>query len=374
MRTSPARRHRLVPVLALLCAACGEAPPPVQPPLDPAALLGGGADAGFLRATALREFDFPEDHGPHPGFRNEWWYLTGNLESEGGRRFGYQVTFFRMALSPEDEALPPESAWDGNEIWMAHAALTDVAGGRHLALERFSRENPGLAGATAEPFRVWLENWRLASLDGAFPWRLELADEPFALDLQVSPQKPPVPQGEEGLSRKSAEPGNASHYYSFTRLATEGEIRLGEDRYRVRGESWLDREWSTSALAADQSGWDWFSLQFSDGTELMYYRLRGLAGESHPYSLGNFTDAQAMQHLIRPADIRLEELEHWRSPAGVEYATQWRLTYEGRALRVRALLEEQWMDLSVRYWEGAVEVIDEESGGQVGRGYLEMVR
>ncbi|MDT8397370.1 MAG: lipocalin-like domain-containing protein [Pseudomonadales bacterium] len=361
--------------LILLLAACEAPAPPPAPSLALGELLGGDNVEGFQRAQGLRTFSFPEDHGPHPGFRNEWWYLTGNVHTDSGRHFGYQVTFFSTALATEVSAGPETSAWRGTSVWMAHVALTDTEAGRHQALERFSRQNPGLAGAQGQPFRVWLEDWSLRAVAGdAFPWQLTVVDEDLALNLRISPQKPPVLQGEAGLSQKSPQPGNASYYYSLTRLATEGEIRVGERAFQVSGDSWLDREWSTSALAPDQSGWDWFSLQFDDNQELMYYQLRDRKGETHPNSQGNWTDSSAKQTLIRPQDMQLEELQTWTSPAGIVYATRWRMHYGDHSWAVQAVLDDQLMDLSLPYWEGAVRVLDEAKGEQVGQGYLEMVR
>ncbi len=359
--------------LLLLLSACSGQPPASPPAADfnLSAILGGEDTEGYLRAEAPRAFSFPQDHGPHPGFRNEWWYFTGNLESEDGRRFGYQVTFFNASL-PATETVASESAWHSERLWMAHAALTDAQGGEHYPLERFSRENPGLAGAVAAPFHVWLENWQVTEGDNG-EWELQVADDAFALNLALSPSKPPVLQGIEGLSQKSPEPGNASYYYSMTRIATRGTIALGGETFTVSGDSWLDREWSTSALGADQSGWDWFSLQFDDGQELMYYQLRTNSGVAHANSSGNWTDTAAQQTLITPAEIVLEELDTWTSPSGVSYATAWNLRYAGKTWRVEALLDDQWMALSIPYWEGAVDVLDE-NGVRVGRGYLEMVR
>ncbi|MEX2367152.1 MAG: lipocalin-like domain-containing protein [Pseudohongiellaceae bacterium] len=335
----------------------------------------GGDSAGFLRALAPRVFSFPADHGLHPGFRNEWWYLTGNLETATGRRFAYQVTFFSNALTPPiDTAVAPESAWHSERIWMAHVGLTDVAAGEHQAEERFSRENPGLAGAQLDPFRVWLENWQLTSTGNDFPWQLQVEAEQFAIDLTLLAEKAPVLQGENGFSRKSAAPGNASYYYSLTRLQTTGTIHSGGQVFRVSGASWLDREWSTSVLADDQSGWDWFSLQFNDGSELMYYRLRDLQGQSHPFSLGNRTDQSADQTLIRPEAIRLQELNDWRSPSGISYTTRWQMDYREQSWIIQAVLDDQWMDVSVDYWEGAVDILDPDSGAVLGHGFLEMVR
>ncbi len=354
-------------------SACSKSPtePPPTPTLDLSSVLGGANTEGYLRADAPREFTFPADHGPHPGFRNEWWYFTGNLDTEEGRRFGYQVTFFNASL-PVTEQQASDSAWHSDRLWMAHVALTDVEGGEHYPFERFSRENPGLAGATLEPLHVWLDEWQLTTGD-AGEWQLDVSSRTFTLDLRLSATKAPVLQGVGGLSQKSPETGNASYYYSLTRIATTGTVRIDGEAFNVTGSSWLDREWSTSALADNQSGWDWFSLQFDDNQELMYYQLRTDTGVVHPNSQGNWTDTEAHQTLIRPQDIVLEELETWTSPSGVVYTTVWSLQYAGKTWRIEAVLDDQLMNLSIPYWEGAVDVLTA-SGERAGRGYLEMVR
>lgn len=373
-------------LLATALQSCSNdaAPAPSETALNLQAALGGDAEDGFLRADGPRDFSFPADHAQHPGFRNEWWYLTGNLDADDGRRFGYQLTFFSIALKPAGPSPQPQSAWDSDTLWMAHFAVTDRAGNTHHAFERFSRGNPGLAGVSAadafdgNPWRVWLDDWRVegSNTDDTFPWQLQAGggDLQLSLQLQLQPGKAPVLQGDAGLSRKSATPGNASYYYSYTRMPTSGEIRLGEERIVLQGNSWLDREWSTSALDADQVGWDWFSLQFDDGSELMYYQLRTLEGGAHPASAGSFTDANGLQQTLSMNDITLQPLEEWTSPSGTAYTTLWSLQWQGRSLQVRAIVQEQWMNLSLPYWEGAVDVLDAQNGAVVGRGYLEMVR
>jgi predicted secreted hydrolase len=357
----------------LVLSACGKAPPPSGPQLRLSEVLGGDDTQGYLRALEPREFSFPADHGPHPGFRNEWWYFTGNVDSADGRRFGYQLTFFNSALRPPGTAGSP-SAWDSPRAWMAHLAVTDAQGAAHHAVERFTRENPGLAGADAE--RVWLEDWQLWLGDETRFWLLRAFDASsgIGIDLELRQLKPPVLQGHAGLSQKSPEPGNASYYYSLPLLATGGTLRVGGQEFTVRGQSWLDREWSTSALAPDQCGWNWFSLQFDDGQQLMYYELLDQSGNAHPQSAGNWTTVDAQQIYINPADVVLTPLATWTSPTGTVYVTNWELAYAGLRLRIDAVLQDQWMDLSLPYWEGAVDVSDAATNMPVGRGYLEMVR
>ncbi|MEQ8514329.1 MAG: carotenoid 1,2-hydratase, partial [Chromatocurvus sp.] len=270
-------------LIILLAAACGDRAP--EDSLAVGEALGGTPAAGFARADSPRSFVFPADHAAHPAYRNEWWYLTGNLETADGRRVGYQLTFFRIALAPGTPA--SDSAWATHQVWMAHVAVTDVAAGEHRHAERYARGGAGLAGQSTQPFGVWLEDWRISGeTDGDFPWTIDVNAGDFALQLTITPLKSPVLQGDNGLSQKSAAPGNASYYYSITRLATRGEVRIGETTYPVTGMSWLDREWSTSALGDDQAGWDWFSLQLDSGNDLMVYRLRQKDGGTDPHSAG----------------------------------------------------------------------------------------
>lgn len=360
---------RLWAVLLVLLAACDGDRRQEAARLSVGAAMGPAADAGFARAFQPRALRFPEDHGAHPEFATEWWYLTGNLQADNGRRFGYQFTLFRVGLRAGEP--PRDSAWRAQQIYMGHIAVSDIDGGSHRSAERFARAAAGLAGARTSPFQVWLGPWSLRGGEALFPLSLTAADDDIGLSLQLQAgSKPLVLQGEEGLSRKSATPGNASYYYSFTRLPTSGELRIGDRRYRVAGNSWLDREWSTSALDEDQAGWDWFALQLDDGRELMFYQLRDTQGRPHAFSRGSLVQADGSSRAL-PADaVRLTPLRHWRAEDGSRYPVAWRLQVaeEGLDLEVRALLDDQLMDHSVRYWEGAVQV----SGSHRGSGYLEL--
>jgi predicted secreted hydrolase len=254
---------------------------------------------------------------------------------------------------------------------MGHGAITDIAAQRHYSAERLSRAAVGLAGGVAKPLTVWLESWSLVGEGAPFPLRITAGEDAFGVSLTLeSGRKPVVLQGERGLSRKSATPGNASYYYSLTRLPTRGTLRVGAARYRVSGDSWLDREWSSSALDAGQSGWDWFALQLADNRELMFYRLRDRDGKMHPFSRGTLVGPDGRYRVLQPEDITLEPLRHWRAADGTRYPVEWRLRVPHAALdlQVRAVLDEQLMDHTVRYWEGAVDV----AGSHTGRGYLEL--
>ena len=365
-------RLRLIAALVCLVASgCGRQGADA---INVADALGGEPDPGFARATDPRTFVFPDDHNAHPAYRNEWWYLTGQLEAGDGERFGYQLTFFRIALAPE--AAPRDSAWATRQLWMGHVALTGIDAGTHHHDQRLARGALQLAGQTREPFAVWLEDWSLRGGDGGdFPWQLAVETENFDLALTLEPQRAPVLQGDAGLSQKSAAAGNASYYYSITRLATRGTIRTdGGETSTVTGSSWLDREWSTSALGKDQTGWDWFSLQLVDGRDLMLYRLRQRGGGTDPHSAGSVISTDSHKTALDADDFELEPLRWWRSPQGARYPVAWRLRVAAADLdlRVEALVDDQEMATGVRYWEGAVGVRSAASGEVLGRGYLEM--
>ena len=339
--------------------------------------LAGADTAGYLRAVEPRPFDFPSDHGPHEGFRTEWWYVTGNLESEAGREFGFQFTIFRSSLA--SSPVERRSAWATNQAYMGHFALTDVDAETFSAHERFARGALGLAGAEAEPLRVWLEDWVLESADPAstFPLRLEASEAGVTLELRLSEGKPPVPQGDGGLSQKGPEPGNASYYYSHTRMPAAGTLVVEGDTLDVSGLAWLDREWSTSALSEGQVGWDWFSLQLDDGWEMMVYQLRRVDGSADPLSDGVLVNPRGERAALDwSTDVTLESTGAWDSPIDrARYPSGWRIRVPSRGwdLTVVPVLQNQELDLAFRYWEGSVRVSGQGEGGPVaGRGYVEL--
>lgn len=378
--------RRRVPAIVSLCVAAlfagvflrrTLAPPPAPspPPASVTALLGGEDPGGFARATAPRAFRFPDDHGPHPEFRHEWWYFTGNLRGPGGRRFGYQLTFFRFALAPD----PPSrvSRWGTNQAYMAHFAVTDAQGNRFRHFERTGRGALGLAGATARPFRVWLDDWSAEGTEtSTLPIRLRALEDEASIDLVLDTARPIVPQGNRGLSRKGSAWGNASYYYSMTRLATRGSVRVDGVSFPVEGNSWLDREWGTSSLEKGQTGWDWFALQLSDGRDLMFYRLRRGDVASDPFSAGTLVHPDGSVRPLSVDDVRIETLGYWKSPeSGARYPSRWRmrLPSEGLELEVVPRVADQELRTSVRYWEGAVGVRGTSLGEPVeGDGYVEL--
>jgi len=362
----------VVAVAALVCGGSSLADGDTAPPSRLASLLGSDADAGFTRALAPRTFVFPADHGPHPDFRNEWWYVTGNLDDADDRRFGFELTIFRFALAPSVPASP--SAWRTNQVYIAHLAVTDAADERFFVAQRYSRGAVGLAGASAEPLRVWVDDWEIAQSSGE-AWRLRANDEEFGIDLELTPMRPPVLNGEAGLSQKSAEPGNASYYYSITRMSTDGRIRIGDRDHHVSGLSWLDREWSTSALALDQVGWDWFALQLSDGSDLMFYQLRKTDGTENASSSGTWVSRDGVVSQLRADDVEITVADTWASPEGGEYPSRWALRVPrfGLDVTVTPVIADQELFTTVRYWEGAVDVTGVSGAATIsGRGYVEL--
>lgn len=347
--------------------------------------------SGFQRATGPIPLSFPADHGPHLGYQTEWWYFTGNLETAGGRRFGYQLTFFRRALSAGQTRR--ESAWASEQVYMAHFALSDIGGKQFTAQERLSRGAAGLAGAQAEPFTVWLEDWRVEKTAGlpdtAFDTytlhaALPLDDGPGAVlsvELSLQDLKGPILQGDQGYSRKGSDPGQASYYYSFTRLQSQGTIKIGEQIYPVSGFSWMDHEFSTSALSAGQTGWDWFALQLDDGSELMVFQIRrqdgvGQDGGIDPYSSGAWIAPDGTILRLEKDDFSIAALDAWKSPhSGAEYPSGWRVSVPdaGLELEIRPYQKDQELNLSYSYWEGAVQVSGIRSSQPVGgSGYVEL--
>jgi predicted secreted hydrolase len=343
------------------------------------AVLGPGDVTGFARATAPRRLAFPADLGPHPEFRTEWWYYTGNLETAARRHFGFQLTFFRTALAPPAPGVAARaSAWAASQLYLAHFALTDTAGRRFHAWSRLGREALGLAGARATPFRVWLEDWSAASeAPEGLPVRLRAAEGDVAIDLVLASDKPIVQQGDHGLSRKGPEPGNASYYYSLSRMSARGTVRAGGEPLPVSGLAWMDREWSTSALGPDLVGWDWLALQLDDGRDLMVYRLRRRDGTADARSSGTLIAVDGATRPLAAGDVILDALDHWTSPRSrVRYPSRWRLAIPGAALslEITPRLADQELIVGTRYWEGAVRVQGTAAGRAIaGRGYVELV-
>ena len=368
---------------SLAVAGCGNPSSPKAADDDETFLslvetLGGADTVGYARAMEVRDFHFPEDHGPHEDFRTEWWYVTGNLDAEDGRELGFQFTIFRSSLAPKAPGGP--SLWSTNQAYMGHFALTDITNENFRAAEIFSRGRAGLAGAIAEPFEVWLEDWRLEGVsdDAVFPMHLVADADGLSLDLIMESGKPYVLQGDAGLSQKGSEPGNASYYYAHTRMPTQGRVTIDGESLGVSGLAWLDREWSTSALSDGQVGWDWFALQLSDGWELMVYQLRREDGSPDPLSEGVLISPEGQRVPLEwGRGILVEPTQTWFSPVDdAEYPSGWRIQVPERGwdLTVTPALLDQELRVAFRYWEGSVRVDGRGQDDQevYGRGYVEL--
>ncbi len=336
------------------------APSPLAP--DRLSVLHAADESGFERAQALRHFEFPQDHGPHPQFRHEWWYLTGQLQ--GAReRFGFELTVFRLALRPPQAALPGSalrSAWRTQQVYAAHFAITDVNRGRFMNATRYARDALALAGAQAQPFAVYVADWSVIEAPGAPPlhWMLQAADGDYQLQLELSSAQSPVLNGDAGLSRKSDEPGSASYYYSMPHLQASGSISRQGIRQSVSGIAWFDREWGSGSLGAVQQGWDWFALDLDDGSALMFYALRDRDGRRDVHSAGTFVAATGQVTALRNDDVEISVRNYWNSPRGGRYPAQWLLRIRSLDLQleVTPLLADQELNTQPRYWEGAVQV------------------
>jgi predicted secreted hydrolase len=341
----------------------GLAAPMLSPALARAqGFAGMGAEAAdyapVVRGVPLT---FPRDHGPHPDFRIEWWYVTAALTDADGAPCGVQWTLFRTALAPNDWG----EGWYSAQLWMAHAACTTADS--HRAAERFARGGIGQAGVTRPPFDAWIDDWRLHGPgDGFDDLRMTAAAPGFAYDLSLRATGPLVLHGDAGFSLK-AERGQASYYYSQPFLRAEGTLTIDGRERRVTGDAWLDREWSSQPLDPDQTGWDWFSLVLEDGTRVMLYRIR------HKEGRDSFTGtwiAPAGAATVLARDAATLTPLGFATVAGRKTPVRWRAAIPARGFEaeVTALNPQAWNGLTVAYWEGPVSV----TGGARGRGYLEM--
>jgi len=357
-------------LVAVLSGGCDPGTP--GPPAADLSVLAQGAE-GFAEAQPGATLEFPLDHGAHPDFRIEWWYLTANLEDRAGRPYGAQWTLFRFAARRPGEDPPTANAWQSGQVFMAHFALTTPDD--HVSFQRYARggDHAGLAqaGATALPFAAWLDDWSLASTgDDWLPLKLNTAQDNYGLHLELDSNRPLILQGDRGFSQKHPG-GGGSYYYSQPYLVARGLLRFAAEEIPVTGQAWLDREWSSQFLQQDQAGWDWFALHLESGEKLMLFQLRARDG-SPPYRHGVLLDPQGNKQVLDPAAIGLQPLGE-TTIAGRRLPLEWRidLTATGRSMRVKALHPRQWMDVDFPYWEGAVTVTGSDAGSR-GKGYLEM--
>lgn len=325
----------------------------------------GTNSEGYAQVTPGKLFSFPQDHGPHPDYRIEWWYVTANLTDSDGNPHGIQWTLFRQTMTPGTE----ESGWNNGQVWLGHAALSSQ--GRHLSAETVARGNTGQAGVTTSPFSAWLDDWSLTSTapldtDAFSALRLTANDEAFRYDLTLTTPKPLVFHGEAGFSQKS-EAGQASYYYSQPFFEVAGDITVGDEILTVTGNAWLDREWSSQPLTGTQTGWDWFSLHLDGGEKLMLFRLRDeTAGD---YFSGTWIGSDGVTTALEPDQIVMTPQETARV-ADRDMPIRWRLEVPGKDFDIEttALNADSWMQTSIPYWEGPIRF----EGSHEGVGYLEM--
>jgi predicted secreted hydrolase len=335
------------------------------------------ASFNYKAALPGRKISFPQDHFSHPDFKTEWWYYTGHLEAEGGRRYGYQVTFFRFGLRDRQEG-EKENPPLFTDLYMAHFALSDKQEKKFLFRERANRGYGGKAGASTDRYLVWNEDWKVEGR-GHDHW-IEIKDRDATLRLRLTPLKPPVLHGDGGLSQKGEGEGRASYYYSLTRLKTEGDLEINGKKEKVQGLSWMDHEFGSNQLREDQVGWDWFSIQLENKAEIMLYLIRRKDGSVDPYSSGTLVYENGASRRLKLKDFRVEILERWRSPnSGGAYPMKWKVSIptEDVVLEIVPFFSEQELDTrkstKVTYWEGAASV-----GGNYrkravqGLGYVEM--
>lgn len=337
----------------------------------------GISAAEFRSALPGYQYRFPHDHGTHNDFQTEWWYYTGHLRAADGKTFGFQLTFFRRAAAPETAARNP-SRWAIRHLYFAHFAVTDEGGHRFHFSEKISRAGIGKAGAEAGRLAVWIEDWRVQADGEAHV--LQAQAEGGALRLRLTPEKPPVIHGADGVSRKGEGPGESSHYYSFTRMRTEGTFILGGTSFPVTGLSWMDHEFGSNRLGSEQVGWDWFSLQLADSTELMVYQIRRRDGSVEPVSGGTWIRADGAAVSLPRDAIVIDVLDRWQSlQSRGRYPGRWRISVPSVRLTVEVIPTVSDQELITRrstqvtYWEGSVTVTGAREGRPVsGLGYAEL--
>jgi predicted secreted hydrolase len=334
------------------------------------------AMAQYRDALPGYRYEFPRDHFNHPEFQTEWWYYTGNLTATDGRRFGFELTFFRQAVNRDASK---KSTWDVQDVYIAHLALSDLDEGAFYHVERTNRAGPGIAGVSETARRIWNGNWSVDWKDGT--QQLTAMDERFALNLSLRSEKPPVINGENGVSQKTEGPGRASHYISFTRLLTTGVIQVQGIKFQIFGAAWMDHEFFTHQLSNDQRGWDWFSVQLNDNTELMLFEIRRKDGTLDPFSAGTYVDAKGQSVHLRATDFSLKPAgQSWTSSAtGATYPIQWSISVPKLGIELEAGTKLKSQELCGKstftpcYWEGAINLSGRKNGSTAqGVGYLEM--
>lgn len=327
------------------------------------------ATSAYRQAVPPYRFSFPRDHAAHPDFQTEWWYYTGHLFS-GRRRFGYELTFFQVGLNPELKK--SRSAWALHTLYFAHFTVTDEDGRRFRFTERVSRPALGMAGADPKRYHVWIDDWQARLAPDNRTHQVKAAVDDMAIDLELTPSKPPVIHGFNGVSQKAAGRGRASHYYSLTRLETRGALRWRGESLPVTGLSWMDREWGSNQLTERQLGWDWYSIQLDNRRELMLYVIRLKDGGVEPMSSGTIVDADGTYRHLKLDAFQVRPTGSWKSPrSGATYPAGWeiRVPAESLELRLSPTVADQELvteATGVSYWEGSCRVTGRDRGKPVG--------
>ena len=344
-----------------------------------AVLLLGTSGERFQAATAPYTYHFPRDHFAHDRYRTEWWYFTGHVHDATGRRFGFELTFFRIGLEPyASHWRPGESRWRSAQLYPAHFAITDERAKTFVFCQTLARDALSQGFASQQALNVHAGNWFLSGTrEGRPQMRLHAEDGGNAIDFELHSTKPPAINGLNGISRKGSCSSCASHYYSFTRLQTTGTLTRDGVRYSVSGVSWMDHEYGSDELQRNQTGWDWFSLQLDDGREVMLYRLRQRDGSTTPQSSGSLVAKDGSVHYLPLHDFTIDETSSWRSPhTHAQYPSGWRVQVDGVApalILTPVLNDQELVDATgTTYWEGAVDVRDAATGRTLGAGYVEL--
>lgn len=337
-------------------------------------LLPSRPERNFALADEKWNFKFPRDLGAHPQFQTEWWYYTGNLFDQNGRQFGYQLTFFRRAINPEP-LTERTSNWATNQVYLAHFTITDVLQKQHYQKEIISRGALGLAGVQLNPdFQVNLFDWTIRQI-GEYQYELKAESEGFSIQLMLTDQKGIILNGDQGLSKKGPEIGNASYYFSQTRLDSTGIVTIADQAYSVTGNSWMDHEFGSSTLGPSQIGWDWFSLQMDNNFELMLFQLRENDGSISSTSSGTLVDSDSSTIRLGNEDFEIQVLDTWKTDDGFTYPSQWRISSKTEKfdLTVTPVLADQENRFFFRYWEGSGRFEGLYQGQHVtGYGYVEL--
>lgn len=335
--------------------------------------------AAFLIALAPYTYHFPRDHFAHDAYRTEWWYFTGHLRARNGHRFGYELTFFRIGLEPRaPQWRAGQSKWYAYQLYPAHFAITDETDGTFVYSETLARDALRQGFASDRRLYVDANGWTLTGTDAVRPvMHLHAAHGGDAIDVDVSSVKPPAIHGTGGISRKGPCRSCASHYYSFTRLSTNGTVMRGGVRYSVDGISWMDHEYGSDELQRNQSGWDWYSIQLDDGRDVMLYRLRQTDGTTTPQSSGSLIARNGATTYLPLSSFTIESTATWTSPhTGARYPSAWRIHVRGvdRELElIPAISDQELVDATgTTYWEGAVNIRDARTHVPLGVGYVEL--